>query len=227
MVDTGSEGVEFMALSAATDIQIVSGVHPNSPARTGIFLHNSNQNRGVVANVDINSPLPQTIYASDLLASRQRWPQQHEIRVAPGATVLVGFDQAEIWHQIDQSLPDGQKVERSVIKQVFTVTGAYYLDPPFPQKNEKSLDFVWFVRVPVVNGDGLTALDLAISLHPNRQIQEEIYSRPEGYWSQFTVNPGAHLPCHAVWAPDSIEVGRSEFLGPAPYRMIGGGVFLS
>ena len=201
-------------MAAKDDLVFETGVHPNNPTLSGSFVRNKNKNQGVVANIEIDAPAQHTLYAGDLITSRQRWPQAWEVRVPPGGTVLVGFKDAEIWLSADNNDPnDATRVTRLVVQQLFTVSGAYYSDPPWPTKNERPRDFVWFYSIPFVH-ELLNEMQLGVSIHPNRTLDCVVWDSVNKDSFGFSLLPGRHKAIHVSTQHPNFRIDSCDFVGP-------------
>ena len=75
----------------------------------------------------------------------QRWPLQFEVRIAPGADEVIGVDEYPLWDYIDMSQPiPSSGLHVTMVKQQYSILGAYYKNVPFPPLNEDPLLFLYY-----------------------------------------------------------------------------------
>lgn len=201
-------------MAANDDLVVETGIHPNDPVRSGSFVRNKNRDRGIVANVVIDAAAQHTLYAGDFMTSRQRWPQSYEVRIPPGGVVLVGFKDAEVWLSINGRDPnDATKVTRHILQQSFTISGAYYADPPWPAKNERPKDYLWFYSIPFYH-DVWSEMQLGVSVHPNRTLDCEVWDDVNKESFRFSLLPGRHKVIHASTNQPYFRIDSCDFVGP-------------
>lgn len=197
-----------MRLSPVDDLEMFQGPHPSNGARQGVFLKNKNRSKGCFAVVSVTAHFNLTMESLSRTSVRPRWPMELEVRIPPGGVRLLGFGFLNVW----EALVSGDLNPRATkVDQIFAVQGAYEWSPPYIP-NEDPLAYLFVYSVPMYGYEYYRWSDILVNTHPNRDIEVDTTSSPDGEGQGGGVPAGSFAQRWASSNKQSYRVNKIKFV---------------